>query len=111
MSLQNPAAPRLHDIRQAIRNNYLADEYEVIHRLIGQAQLSEETRRAISARAAELVRDVRASAKPTIMEQFLAEYGLTTKEGVALMCLARSEEHTSELQSRPHLVCRLLLEK
>src|SRR3989442_6426869 len=26
-------------------------------------------------------------------------------------CPARSEEHTSELQSRPHLVCRLLLEK
>src|SRR5436305_10801390 len=25
--------------------------------------------------------------------------------------LYRSEEHTSELQSRPHLVCRLLLEK
>src|SRR3989442_6500604 len=25
--------------------------------------------------------------------------------------VARSEEHTSELQSRPHLVCRLLLEK
>src|SRR3989442_9004191 len=24
---------------------------------------------------------------------------------------ARSEEHSSELQSRPHLVCRLLLEK
>src|SRR5215813_14851045 len=26
-------------------------------------------------------------------------------------CTERSEEHTSELQSRPHLVCRLLLEK
>src|SRR5690625_6345076 len=26
-------------------------------------------------------------------------------------CFARSEEHTSELQSRGHLVCRLLLEK
>src|SRR3989442_7304833 len=25
--------------------------------------------------------------------------------------LMRSEQHTSELQSRPHLVCRLLLEK
>src|SRR6202043_1075099 len=25
--------------------------------------------------------------------------------------LQRSEEHTSELKSRPHLVCRLLLEK
>src|SRR3989442_6256198 len=28
----------------------------------------------------------------------------------AVFCL-RTEEHTSELQSRPHLVCRLLLEK
>src|SRR5690625_6724074 len=27
------------------------------------------------------------------------------------MAWARSEEHTSELQSRGHLVCRLLLEK
>src|SRR3989442_8859826 len=27
------------------------------------------------------------------------------------MVRPRSEEHTSELQSRPHLVCRLLLEK
>src|SRR2546429_7360406 len=26
-------------------------------------------------------------------------------------CCSRSEEHTSELQSRLHLVCRLLLEK
>src|SRR2546422_7917967 len=26
-------------------------------------------------------------------------------------CIPRSEEHTSELQSRLHLVCRLLLEK
>src|SRR2546422_7694409 len=31
--------------------------------------------------------------------------------GVALAHEARSEEHTSELQSRLHLVCRLLLEK
>src|SRR3989442_10654837 len=31
--------------------------------------------------------------------------------GAAASVGARSEEHTSELQSRPHLVCRLLLEK
>src|SRR3989442_5930271 len=29
----------------------------------------------------------------------------------ALSHEVRSEEHTSELQSRPHLVCRLLLDK
>src|SRR5690554_7661736 len=30
---------------------------------------------------------------------------------LASLRVGRSEEHTSELQSRPHLVCRLLLEK
>src|SRR5690554_7038801 len=33
------------------------------------------------------------------------------KGGVGVQQVVRSEEHTSELQSRPHLVCRLLLEK
>src|SRR5439155_5765356 len=42
---------------------------------------------------------------------------LVTVSRIAAFCidlkkaLARSEEHTSELQSRGHLVCRLLLEK
>src|SRR5687768_17978681 len=37
----------------------------------------------------------------------------TRPEGIELIrdVLERSEEHTSELQSRLHLVCRLLLEK
>src|SRR6266498_5016973 len=35
--------------------------------------------------------------------------GLPQDREIILYC--RSEEHTSELQSRPHLVCRLLLEK
>src|SRR5690554_5545269 len=30
---------------------------------------------------------------------------------LAIFVITKSEEHTSELQSRPHLVCRLLLEK
>src|SRR5258707_1498623 len=30
---------------------------------------------------------------------------------IVLRCYGRSEEHTSELQSRQYLVCRLLLEK
>src|SRR5690554_7385297 len=33
------------------------------------------------------------------------------RELTLLVAAFRSEEHTSELQSRPHLVCRLLLEK
>src|SRR2546422_4094798 len=37
--------------------------------------------------------------------------GVTPKQTSNLLYLRRSEEHTSELQSRLHLVCRLLLEK
>src|SRR5271157_6302024 len=48
-----------------------------------------------------------------------AEIGLAVADAVAKRAcvfasgseVIRSEEHTSELQSRPHLVCRLLLEK
>src|SRR2546422_6064225 len=35
----------------------------------------------------------------------------TETTGCPRCCNVRSEEHTSELQSRLHLVCRLLLEK
>ncbi|WP_166263508.1 bifunctional proline dehydrogenase/L-glutamate gamma-semialdehyde dehydrogenase PutA [Marinobacter caseinilyticus] len=90
MRPQQSETPALVDSRQAIREYYLADEYTVIREMIAGAQLSQSERQAISARAADLVRSVRKSAKSTIMEKFLAEYGLTTKEGVALMCLAEA---------------------
>src|SRR3712207_7059950 len=40
-----------------------------------------------------------------------AAAALAQRGGRAGGCRARSEEHTSELQSRQYLVCRLLLEK
>src|SRR5258708_20571804 len=36
---------------------------------------------------------------------------LTSVQGIEALVQFRSEEHTSELQSPDHLVCRLLLEK
>src|SRR3989449_1616701 len=41
----------------------------------------------------------------------LASYGFGDTRAKGRLTAARSEEHTSELQSRLHLVCRLLLEK
>src|SRR3712207_8119930 len=40
-----------------------------------------------------------------------AFHALVQREGVTVLNQTRSEEHTSELQSRQYLVCRLLLEK
>src|SRR5690554_7190028 len=47
---------------------------------------------------------------PTTLAKMLREKTGSELQNVADAYL-RSEEHTSELQSRPHLVCRLLLEK
>src|SRR5690554_7462667 len=41
----------------------------------------------------------------------MAVFMTVMNPGDKFLGLDRSEEHTSELQSRPHLVCRLLLEK
>src|SRR3989442_7792551 len=41
----------------------------------------------------------------------LGSHGHSGLRASVIPGLARSEEHTSELQSRPHLVCRLLLGK
>src|SRR5207253_6791597 len=44
-------------------------------------------------------------------EEKLVSYLLQVLEEYPKIPVVRSEEHTSELQSRGHLVCRLLLEK
>src|SRR5690554_474491 len=49
------------------------------------------------------------SAMPNL--QYARQQLLNRNADGELIGVGRSEEHTSELQSRPHLVCRLLLEK
>src|SRR5258708_20442549 len=54
-------------------------------------------------------------ALPICAESFIQTWGNSNSSSrtrpAALSWLVRSEEHTSELQSPDHLVCRLLLEK
>jgi len=80
----------LSELRRTIAGQTLANEKATLDGLVGLAALGAEDRTAISADAARLVRAVRSGTKPGMMESFLAEYGLTTKEGVALMCLAEA---------------------
>ncbi|MBE7185274.1 MAG: bifunctional proline dehydrogenase/L-glutamate gamma-semialdehyde dehydrogenase PutA [Methylobacterium mesophilicum] len=77
-------------IRSELRANLMPDEGEALKRLLALADLSGDDRKAISEEAANLVRAVRAEADPRLMEAFLSAYGLSTKEGVALMCLAEA---------------------
>ncbi len=80
----------LNDIREEIRANYLPDEGKIVEQLVKQSRLSEADRAAIVDDAANLVSTLRDQSKQGLMETFLAEYGLSTDEGVALMCLAEA---------------------
>jgi RHH-type proline utilization regulon transcriptional repressor/proline dehydrogenase/delta 1-pyrroline-5-carboxylate dehydrogenase len=84
------ASQQLEKLRSAIRANILPDEGDALARLMALADLTSEQRMAISQRAAGLVQAVRNASNPQLMEVFLSEYGLSTKEGVALMCLAEA---------------------
>ena len=80
-----------HDDRRAkIDAAMYADEMSVVTALAADANLSDADRARVGAAGADLVRRIRASSEPGLMEVFLAEYGLSTDEGIALMCLAEA---------------------
>lgn len=81
-----------------------ADETVLLDALANEARLSPDDRAAISRRAAGLVRRIRSEAKPSMMEHFLAEYGLSTREGVALMCLAEAMLRVPDRQTIDALI-------
>ena len=78
------------DLRHTIDLATYEDESVTLKRLIAEAALSEDDRARICKRGADLVRGIRKHSTTGLMEEFLAEYGLSTDEGIALMCLAEA---------------------
>src|SRR5207244_9177831 len=66
--------------------------------------------KALQEREAQ-ARDASRDRRLTIAGLWIAALALLANVGLKLVEQLRSEEHTSELQSPDHLVCRLLLEK
>src|SRR2546429_4252426 len=81
---------------------------------LAQAQFGKGDASAARATLDELIRhnpDFRSPTGHLLYARALEAEGNVPKALEEYAVLARSEEHTSELQSRLHLVCRLLLEK
>ena len=76
--------------RDTIRNLTNADETRVIEQLREKFEPGAALRSRSNAQARKLVEKIRSEGQPGLMEVFLAEYGLSTHEGVALMCLAEA---------------------
>ncbi|EED36371.1 Proline dehydrogenase family protein [Luminiphilus syltensis NOR5-1B] len=75
---------------QALRNQYQRSEVEALQLLISDLDLDAQLRADIVSVATGYVDRVRNESSPSMMEAFLAEYGLSTAEGVGLMCLAEA---------------------
>ena len=77
-------------LRQIIRDRAHADEATALTALQVDAPITKDVRTRAVARATGYVDAIRNAGDPALMEAFLAEYGLSTEEGVALMCLAEA---------------------
>ena len=76
--------------RANIRSHYHLQEAVVVGQLKASMTLDASAREQIASAAATLVDRIRRETSPSMMESFLAEYGLSTEEGVGLMCLAEA---------------------
>ena len=81
---------KLSDIREILRATTLGDEDVIVKQMLDDLDIDETSRQSTVDMAASWVREMRASGEPGLMESFLAEYGLSTQEGVALMCMAEA---------------------
>lgn len=76
--------------RAEMRTLCTASEDAVIQKLIDGSDIKFSKLVFITKRAVKLVKDIRSAGNSGLMDVFLAEYGLSTDEGVALMCLAEA---------------------
>ncbi|NVK31396.1 MAG: bifunctional proline dehydrogenase/L-glutamate gamma-semialdehyde dehydrogenase PutA, partial [Gammaproteobacteria bacterium] len=80
----------INTIRTSLRQILWQDEFAVLEDLIKRYAPDDALRRKIEHDAISLVSTLRHDSTPALMEIFMAEYGLSTQEGVALMCLAEA---------------------
>ncbi|HEX3701021.1 MAG TPA: bifunctional proline dehydrogenase/L-glutamate gamma-semialdehyde dehydrogenase PutA, partial [Phenylobacterium sp.] len=82
-----------------------ADERAAIAAALAAQPLAAEDRAAVRAEAEALVRAARRSArKQGVVESFLQEFSLSTREGLALMCLAEALLRTPDEETRDRLI-------
>ncbi len=81
---------KLQNFREIIWSHQFASETEVVNSLLSGIRLEENSRNRIKNDAIHIAREVRKNPPSGIMSPFLVEYGLTTEEGIALMCLAEA---------------------
>ncbi len=82
-----------------------ADERAAVAAALASRPLSSDDRDAVRGEAEALVRTARqAASRQGVVESFLAEFSLSTREGLALMCLAEALLRTPDEETRDRLI-------
>src|SRR5439155_26369506 len=105
-----PLGRRDRHVQLPARNWQLATGCWRLHRSFTSRLISIESREKIRVSFRQLSVDLQTGVRPPA-DPFAVVQIRLSRGAVADVRFVRSEEHTSELQSRGHLVCRLLLEK
>ena len=101
---------RLNELRAQIRANTHADEATRVEALLADSQLSDTQRERIVAKGRELVAGCRDdSDKAGMLDVFMQEFSLSSKEGVALMCLAESLLRVPDAETADDLIAEKIL--
>ena len=77
-------------LRKKLRDNILCDERLALQNLVSRLALDKDECSRITATAKNLITAIRSRSEPQLTESFLAQYELSTDEGIALMCLAEA---------------------
>jgi len=82
-----------------------ADERSTLAAILAAKPLSQQDREAVRGEAETLVRAARQNAnRQGVVESFLQEFSLSTREGLALMCLAEALLRTPDEETRDRLI-------
>ncbi|MFA5898486.1 MAG: bifunctional proline dehydrogenase/L-glutamate gamma-semialdehyde dehydrogenase PutA, partial [Hyphomicrobium sp.] len=95
--------------RDEIAAHYLHDEQRLLDRLIERAVFSEDERRRTADFARRLVHGARSGeAQHAGVDAFMHEYGLSSEEGVILMCLAEALLRIPDSETADDLIAEKL---
>ncbi len=92
------------DLRRAITAATRRPERECVRELLPEATLPAPVRASAKALARKLVEAMRAKPRGSGVEQLVQEYALSTREGVALMCLAEALLRIPDNDTRDALI-------
>src|SRR5258708_14304380 len=103
LMIRPPPRPPLFPTTPLFRSMSAEQELTRRQRLLSRAM------GGLNAREREIITARRLKDNPATLEDLSQQFGVSRER--IRQIIFRSEEHTSELQSPDHLVCRLLLEK